>query len=120
MGPLSGTAVGPLPEPEIAADAGTGGGKVSGEADVVVTFVGLSFAPGSLGGGATDAAPWMTLMREWHRGRAEQGRCWRLDRGVRAGAMTTPMATKAWWRRHEAGVERERVEVGIGVVLGVS
>ena len=34
--------------------------------------------------------------------------------------MMTSKATKAWWRRHEAGVESENVEVGIGVVRGIS
>lgn len=118
--PLSGIAVGPLPEHGIAGEAGTGGGKSSGEADVVATFAVLSLALGSLRGGATDAAPWMTSMWEQHRGRAEQDRCWRLDRGVLAGATMTSTATKAWWRRHEAEEEREGVEVGIAVVRAVS
>ena len=58
--PLSGIAVGPLPEPGIADEAGTGGGKASGEADVVTTYAVLSLAPGSLRGGATDTALWMS------------------------------------------------------------
>jgi hypothetical protein len=113
---LSGTAVELLPEPGIVGEAGTGGGKTSGEADVVAAYVGIS-QPGSWGGGATDAAPWMTSTSERHRGHAAQGQCWRLDRGVRGRAM---MNSTGWWRRHEAVVGCEGVEVGVGVVRWVS
>lgn len=115
------TAVGPPPgESEIAGEAGVVGGMASGEEDVAtpsaVHVPVESARPGCWEVCVTDAGPWTiwtiwTWVQQW--GRAAQGRCWRLDRGARGGAMMTSTATRTWRRRHGAGLGCEVVEAGV-------